>query len=254
MLDQMVRDYTNTSPTRRTAIAGPSATCGLLEEDHREDVEAPREWGDKALAASRKADELRAAGDASGADKFDNLAKVALQRQISSENEARAAEPQIAAQTEVVDKLKAGLDGMKEKLVQLQTSATSWSHERRPHRRRTGARRGEDHRHPRPDERARPLRGEDPPRGGDGERASRARRVEPRRAVQRARRPRRATAVETRLAALKAGGSAQGAVRADARSTDAASRPRAAASASHRPTTDRGTRTQSERHGGTVPA
>ena len=63
---------------------------------------------------------MRSAGDTADADKFDNLAKVALSRQISSENEARSAEPQIAAQTEVVDKLKAGLNGMKEKLVQLQ--------------------------------------------------------------------------------------------------------------------------------------
>jgi len=49
------------------------------------------------------------------------LAKVALQRQISSENEAKAAEPQIAAQTEVVEKLKSGLNGMKEKLEQLKS-------------------------------------------------------------------------------------------------------------------------------------
>jgi phage shock protein A len=53
------------------------------------------------------------------ADKFDNLAKVALQRQISSEQEAKTAEPQIAAQTEIVDKLKVGLNGMKDKLTEL---------------------------------------------------------------------------------------------------------------------------------------
>ena len=120
MLDQMVRDYTNSIADAEAAIAETIGNLRLLEDDHREDVEAAREWGEKALAASRKGDELRAAGDAPGADKFDNLAKVALSRQISSENEAKAAEPQIAAQTEVVDKLKVGLNGMKEKLVQLQ--------------------------------------------------------------------------------------------------------------------------------------
>jgi phage shock protein A len=120
MLDQMVRDYTNSIADAEAAIAETIGNLRLLEDDHREDVDAATEWGDKALAASRKADELRAAGDAAGADKFDNLAKVALSRQISSENEAKAAEPQIAAQTEVVDKLKAGLNGMKQKLVELQ--------------------------------------------------------------------------------------------------------------------------------------
>lgn len=120
MLDQMVRDYTNSIADAEAAIAETIGNLRLLEDDHREDVDAGTEWGRKALAASRKADELRTAGNAVDADKFDNLAKVALSRQISAENEARAAEPQIAAQTEVVDKLKAGLNGMKEKLVQLQ--------------------------------------------------------------------------------------------------------------------------------------
>ncbi|MRG61730.1 PspA/IM30 family protein [Agromyces sp. CFH 90414] len=120
MLDQMVRDYTNSIADAEAAIAETIGNLRLLEDDHREDVEAASEWGQKALAASRKADEFRAAGNTADADKFDNLAKVALSRQISSENEVKAAEPQIAAQTEVVDKLKAGLNGMKEKLVQLQ--------------------------------------------------------------------------------------------------------------------------------------
>ena len=120
MLDQMVRDFTNAIADAEAAIAETIGNLRLLEDDHREDVEAAREWGDKAIAASRKGDELRTSGDTAAADKFDNLAKVALSRQISSENEAKAAEPQIAAQTEVVDKLKAGLNGMKEKLVQLQ--------------------------------------------------------------------------------------------------------------------------------------
>jgi phage shock protein A len=119
MLDQMVRDFTNSIADAEAAIAETIGNLRLLEDDHREDVEAARTWGEKAIAASRKGDELRAAGDTSGADKFDNLAKVALGRQISSENEAKTAEPQIAAQTQVVEQLKSGLNGMKEKLVQL---------------------------------------------------------------------------------------------------------------------------------------
>ena len=119
MLDQMVRDYSNRISDAEGAIAETIGNLRLLEDDHREDVEAAAEWGGKALAASRKADELRAAGNSVDADKFDNLAKVALGRQLQSEKEAKAAEPQIASQTTIVEQLKTGLNAMKEKLGQL---------------------------------------------------------------------------------------------------------------------------------------
>ncbi|WP_431031440.1 PspA/IM30 family protein [Plantibacter sp. RU18] len=121
MLDQMVRDYTNSIADAESAIAETIGNLRLLEQDHKEDVEAASEWGNKALAASRKADEYRQAGNAADADKFDNLAKIALQRQIGAENEAKQAEPQLASQTKVVDQLKNGLNGMKGKLEQLKT-------------------------------------------------------------------------------------------------------------------------------------
>ncbi|MGO4104755.1 PspA/IM30 family protein [Leifsonia sp. YAF41] len=119
MLDQMVRDYTTSIADAESAIAETIGNLRLLEDDHREDIEAATEWGGKALAASRKADELRAGGNAVDADKFDNLAKVALGRQLQSEKEAKAAEPQIASQTAVVEQLKNGLNAMKTKLGQL---------------------------------------------------------------------------------------------------------------------------------------
>ncbi|MBG6059464.1 phage shock protein A [Cryobacterium sp. MP_M5] len=119
MLDQMVRDYTNSIADAESAIAETIGNLRLLEDDHREDVEAATEWGGKALAASRKADELRAAGAAADADRFDNLAKVALGRQLQSEKEAKIAEPQIESQSAVVAQLKNGLNAMKEKLNQL---------------------------------------------------------------------------------------------------------------------------------------
>jgi len=121
MLDQLVRDYTNSIADAESAIAETIGNLRLLERDHAEDVKAAQEWGNKAIAASRKADELRSAGNSADADKFDNLAKIALQRQIGEENEARAVEPSIASQTEVVDKLKDGLNGMKTKLDQLKS-------------------------------------------------------------------------------------------------------------------------------------
>jgi phage shock protein A len=120
MLDQLVRDYTNSIADAESAIAETIGNLRLLERDHQEDVQAAAEWGNKALAASRKADELRPSNPGE-ADKFDNLAKIALQRQISSESEAKGAEPTIASQTEVVDKLKDGLNGMKTKLEQLKS-------------------------------------------------------------------------------------------------------------------------------------
>jgi len=119
MIDQLVRDYSNNIADAESAIAETIGNLRMLERDHAEDIQAANEWGQKALAASRKADEFRSAGNAADADKFDNLAKVALQRQISAEGEARQAEPTIASQTEVVDKLKSGLTGMKTKLEEL---------------------------------------------------------------------------------------------------------------------------------------
>ncbi|MET9467956.1 PspA/IM30 family protein [Streptomyces sp. NPDC006544] len=119
MLDQLIRDYTNNISEAEQAVATTIGNLRMMEADHAEDVAAAAEWGGKALAASRKADELRASGAAADADRFDNLAKVALGRQLRSEKEATAAEPTITAQTAVVDKLKSGLDSMKDKLTEL---------------------------------------------------------------------------------------------------------------------------------------
>ncbi|MFE0699505.1 PspA/IM30 family protein [Streptomyces sp. NPDC058872] len=119
MLDQLIRDYSNNIAEAEEAVAATIGNLRLMEQDHQEDVAAAKEWGDKALAASRKADQLRAGGQGAEADRFDNLAKVALGRQLQAEKEARTAEPTIAAQTEVVDKLRAGLDRMRAKLGEL---------------------------------------------------------------------------------------------------------------------------------------
>ncbi len=123
MLDQLVRDFTNNIADAESAVAETIGNLRLLERDHEEDVKSANEWGSKALAASKKADELRRSGNTIDADKFDNLAKIALQRQISSEKEAAAIAPSIASQTEVVDKLKDGLNGMKQKLSELKSKS-----------------------------------------------------------------------------------------------------------------------------------
>ena len=119
MLDQMVRDYTNNIREAEAAVAQTIGNLRLLEKDHAEDVKTAQEWGTKALAASNKADEFRAAGDVANADKFDNLAKIALNKQLLAEKAAQAVEPQLASQTQVVNQLKDGLEKMRSKLEEV---------------------------------------------------------------------------------------------------------------------------------------
>jgi phage shock protein A len=119
LLDQLVRDYTNSIAEAESAVAQTIGNLRLMEQDHAEDVEAANDWGRKALAASAKGDDLRAGGNSTDADKFDNLAKVALGKQVSAEDEAKNVEPTIASQTTTVDQLKRGLDGMRAKLSEL---------------------------------------------------------------------------------------------------------------------------------------
>lgn len=121
MLDQMVRDYTSSIQEAEAAIAQTIGNLRLLEQDHAEDVAAAEDWGRKALAASAKADELRTGGNTADADKFDNLAKVALGKQLQAETEAKTVEPTITNQNAIVDQLKSGLEAMKGKLDQLRS-------------------------------------------------------------------------------------------------------------------------------------
>ena len=119
MLNQLVRDYTASISEARDAVAQTIGNLRLAEKDHAADIAEARDWGNKALAASRKADQLRAGGDSVGADKWDSLAKIALTKQITAENEAKAAEPMIASQQQVVEQLKTGLQQMESKLGEL---------------------------------------------------------------------------------------------------------------------------------------
>ena len=119
MLNQLVRDYTASISEARDAVAQTIGNLRLAEKDHAADIAEARDWGNKALAASRKADQLRAGGDSVGADKWDSLAKIALTKQITAENEAKAAEPMIASQQQVVEQLKTGLQQMEAKLGEL---------------------------------------------------------------------------------------------------------------------------------------
>ena len=119
MLDQMLRDFTDNIREAEEAVAQTIGNLRLLEDDLKEAQEAVVEWGTKAAAASKRADELRAAGQVADADKFDALAKVALKRQIGFEDQARTLQTQVDSQTELVSKLKAGLNGMRAKREEL---------------------------------------------------------------------------------------------------------------------------------------
>ena len=121
MLDQLVRDFTDNIAEAEEAVAQTIGNLRLIEDDAREARSATAEWLDKARAASRRADELRAAGSTAEADRFDDLAKIALRRQVGYEDQAATLETQVAAQTELADKLKDGLNKMRvrrEELVQ----------------------------------------------------------------------------------------------------------------------------------------
>ena len=119
MLDQMVRDYSNNIAEAEAAVAQTIGNLRMAEDDHRRAVDDANTWGRKAIAASHKADEFRAAGNSTDADKFDALARVAIGRQMSAESTAKAQEPALASQNEVVDRLKQGLDQMSGKLREL---------------------------------------------------------------------------------------------------------------------------------------
>ncbi len=184
MLDQLVRDYTNNIADAKTAIAQTIGNVRLLEQDHEEDKKAAVEWGQKAANASAAADKYRSEGKSAEADKFDNLAKIAIGKQIAAEQEVKDAEPNLASQNEAVEKLKTGLAGMEQKLEQLRAKrdnlvARSKTAEAQSKRQR----RARQHRRARPDERPRSLRGEGPSRRSEGARAAGAAVVEPRRPV-----------------------------------------------------------------------
>ncbi len=120
MLDQMVRDYTSNIAEAEDAIAQTIGSLRLLEDDAAEAEQVAADWGRKAAAASRKADEMRKSEAESGdAEKFDNLARVALKRQIDFEQQIVSFQPSLGQQREVVDQLKAGIEQMHLKLEEL---------------------------------------------------------------------------------------------------------------------------------------
>lgn len=113
MLDQLLRDFSTNIEEAEQAVAQTIGNLRLTEQDLREGEQAAEEWGRKAAAAARKADELRASGTEQDAGKFEELAKIALRRQISFEEQAKTLRTQVEQQQELTDKLKGGLDKLR---------------------------------------------------------------------------------------------------------------------------------------------
>lgn len=113
MLDQLIRDFTTNIAEAEQAVAQTVGNLRLLEEDNREAESAQAEWGSKAAAASRKAEELRGQDKAADAERFDELARIALRRQISFENQTATFGQQIEQQTSLTNQLKDGLNKLR---------------------------------------------------------------------------------------------------------------------------------------------
>jgi phage shock protein A len=121
MLDQLIRDFTSNIEDAEQAVALTVGNLRLLEDDQREAQAAHAEWGGKAAAASRKGEEMRREGNTTEADRFDDLAKIALRRQLSFESQLSTFKTQIEQQTTLTNQLKDGLNKLRlkrEDLVQ----------------------------------------------------------------------------------------------------------------------------------------
>jgi phage shock protein A len=119
MLDQLIGAYTTNVAEAEQAIVQLTDNLRLAADDQQEDAWAVAAWGRKAEVASQGADELRAAGEADDADRFDHLARAALGRQMIAENDVEIVKHIITAQHESIDTLSHGVSQMKSKLTGL---------------------------------------------------------------------------------------------------------------------------------------
>ena len=92
MLDQLVRDFTNNIAEAEEAVAQTVGNLRLLEEDHREAQQARPSGATR--RRPRRARPMRHArpGNTAEADRFDELAKIAIRRQISFESQVKTFE------------------------------------------------------------------------------------------------------------------------------------------------------------------
>lgn len=125
MIDQLIREFRENTRNAEQAIAETIGQLRMAEDDHREHETKAREWGEKARLAVARAELSRAQDDDGDAAKLDRLAEVAVSRQIDAERRAQDAVPGILAQRQVTAQLKNGLEGMKQRLVDLEAKRSS---------------------------------------------------------------------------------------------------------------------------------
>lgn len=118
LIDQLVRDYSNAIHEATEAVAVSVGALRLKQDDEREAREAAVEWGTKAKTASRRADDET---DEAEQTRFNDLAKIALKKQISFENQATLLQQSIEADERVVNELKDGLRKMEDRLETLRS-------------------------------------------------------------------------------------------------------------------------------------
>ena len=119
MLDQLVRDYTDNIGEAEQAIAQTIGNVRMMEDDNERTNGRPRSGDARPSPRARKPTTSARRATRADASKFDNLARIAIGKQMDAENEAKAALPNLRAQQEVVEKLKTGLAQMRDKLDQL---------------------------------------------------------------------------------------------------------------------------------------
>ena len=119
-LDQLLWLYEAGVVEAEQEIAGLADSQQTIRDDQAQDARAAARWVQKAVAASDKADELRAAGAAADADSFDDLARTALARLLTAQSDVAIAQHMIDAQAEWLDKLADGLGQLEARLAELE--------------------------------------------------------------------------------------------------------------------------------------
>ncbi len=119
MIDQLVRDYTKNIQEAESAVAQTVGNLRLTEDDLSRAQNEVSEWGSKATAAAQRASQASSQGNSADAGRFDDLAKTALRQQIAAESRVKSLQEQVAQQTDLTNKLKDGLNGMRAKLDEL---------------------------------------------------------------------------------------------------------------------------------------
>ena len=121
MLSQLLRSYARVIEDVRQAQIQALGRLQLANDDLSAAQAESAGWGIKAQTAAERAAALQAAGHATDAARFDDLTRRALRQQISDEDLAGRFHQLVAEQASLADRLKEALNGMRAKLLELQS-------------------------------------------------------------------------------------------------------------------------------------